>query len=329
MHIKTTTDIPPSDSPLPAPSLSVVVPVYNSEGSLQALIQRLHEVLPSIASDFEIILVNDGSRDRSWQVIGELAARYPAVRGICLMRNYGQHNALLCGIRAARHEVVVTMDDDLQHPPEEIPKLLAKITEGFDVVYGTPLALPHALWRNFFSAFTKRAMANAMGIKAIRDISAFRALRTDLRKAFEGYQSPNLLLDVLLSWGTTRFAAVPVRHDPRRIGRSNYTFMKLFNQAMLVLTGFSTGPLRAASLVGFGATLFGLAVLLYVLGRYAVEGGSVPGFPFLASLITIFSGAQLFALGIIGEYLGRVFNRSMERPTYVVARRTGNDGEKV
>ncbi len=172
-------------------------------------------------------------------------------------------------------------------------------------------------------------MANAMGIKAIRDISAFRALRTDLRKAFEGYQSPNLLLDVLLSWGTTRFAAVPVRHDPRRIGRSNYTFMKLFNQAMLVLTGFSTGPLRAASLVGFGATLFGLAVLLYVLGRYVVEGGSVPGFPFLASLITIFSGAQLFALGIIGEYLGRVFNRSMERPTYVVARRTGDDGERV
>lgn len=299
------------------PSLSVVVPVYNSEGSLPGLVERLESVLPQIAGAFELILVNDGSRDRSWEVITRLVKGRPWIHGIRLMRNYGQHNALLCGIRAAQYPQIVTMDDDLQHPPEEIPQLLAKLDEGYDVVYGTPKVLPHSLWRNLFSRFTKRAMANAMGIRDIENISAFRALRTDLRNAFTNYQSPNLLLDVLLSWGTTRFGTVAVEHKPRLIGKSNYNFMRLFNQAMLILTGFSTAPLRIASMVGFSFTIFGIVVLLYVLIRSIVEQ-SVPGFPFLASIIAIFSGAQLFALGIFGEYLGRMFNRSMDRPTYVV-----------
>ncbi len=300
------------------PNLSIVVPVYNSENSLPALIAELAEVLPVLCEDYEAILVNDGSRDQSWDVVCRLTREYAWVHGINLMRNYGQHNALLCGIRQAQHPVIITMDDDLQHPPSEIAKLLDKLAEGYDVVYGIPHKLPHSLWRNLFSKFTKRAMAQAMGIRNIRDISAFRALRRDLRKAFVNYASPHLLLDVLLSWGTTRFAAVEVRHEPRRIGQSNYNFIKLFNQAMLILTGFSTGPLRLASLVGFGCTLFGLVVLVYVVGRFVIQGGSVPGFPFLASVIAIFSGAQLFAVGIIGEYLGRVFYRSLERPTYVV-----------
>jgi glycosyltransferase involved in cell wall biosynthesis len=309
--------------PLPAlAGISVVIPVYNSEGSVGEVIRRLVTLLPGLAQNYEIVLVNDGSRDRSWEVIESMRQAYPnVVRGFNLMRNYGQHNALLCGIRQARYPITITMDDDLQHPPEEIPHLLAKLTEGHDVVYGTPKELPHSLWRNLMSRFTKRAMANAMGVKNIRDISAFRALRTDLRKAFENYLSPNLLFDVLLSWGTTKFTAVPVNHQPRTIGKSNYNFLKLFNQAMLILTGFSTAPLRAASLVGFAFTFFGLCVLIYVIGRYAFEG-SVPGFPFLASVITIFSGAQLFALGIIGEYLARIFNRSMERPTYVIKEST-------
>lgn len=302
-------------------SISIVIPVYNSEGSLAELVRQLQSLLPSITETFEIILVNDGSRDRSWQVISELVQIYPGVRGFNMMRNYGQHNALLCGIRAAQHEVIVTMDDDLQHPPTEIPKLLAKLAEGDDVVYGVPGVLPHSWWRNLFSKFTKRAMANAMGIRNIRDISAFRAFRTDLRQAFVNYQSPNLLLDVLLSWGTTRFGAVEVNHRPREIGKSNYNFIKLFNQAMLIFTGFSTTPLRLASFVGFAFTIFGMLVFMYVLALYFLRG-SLPGFPFLASIISLFSGAQLFALGIMGEYLARMFNRSMERPTYVVKETT-------
>lgn len=298
--------------------LSVVVPVYRSEGSLPLLVERLVKVLPALATAYEIILVNDGSPDASWPVVCDLTARNPAVRGINMLRNYGQHNALLAGIRAARYSITVTMDDDLQHPPEEIHKLLARLEAGADVVYGTPARMQHGFFRNFFSRFTKRAMSYAMSIDTIVDLNAFRAFRTELRKAFAAYESPHLLLDVLLSWGTAKFAAVPVEHQPRTIGRSNYTPVKLFNTAMLMLTGFSTGPLRVASSIGFLFTLFGFGVLAWVLGRYLVSGTSVPGFPFLASVIAIFSGAQLFALGIMGEYLARIFNRSTQRPVYVI-----------
>lgn len=304
--------------------ISIVVPVYNSEESLPPLVERLGSVLPSIAREFEIILVNDGSRDRSWDVAARLARDHRHVRALNLMRNFGQHNALLAGIRTARFPIVVTMDDDLQHPPEEIHKLLDRLEAGADVVYGVPGRMQHSLWRNFFSRFTKVAMARAMRIDNIVDLNAFRAFRTELRDAFRSYESPHVLLDVLLSWGTSRFAAVEVEHKPRVYGRSNYTPIRLFNQAMLMLTGFSTAPLRFASLIGFLFTLFGIGVLVYVVGRYLITGSSVPGFPFLASVIAIFSGAQLFALGIIGEYLARIFNRSMQRPVYVVKEEVGS-----
>src|SRR3954447_18292863 len=146
---------------------SVVIPVYNSEGSLTPLVERLHRVLPMLAPEFEVILVNDGSRDGSWDVVRELAALYPTVHGIRMLRNFGQHNALLAGIRAARFAICVTMDDDLQHPPEEIPKLLTKLAAGSDVVYGTPNVLPHGWWRNFFSRVTKMAFGYAMRVDSL------------------------------------------------------------------------------------------------------------------------------------------------------------------
>ena len=296
--------------------LSVVVPVYNSEESLPRLIDRLAPVLRGLADRYEVILVNDGSQDGSWDVLSALAAEHPWARCIDLMRNYGQHNALLCGIRAARHGVVVTMDDDLQNPPEEIPKLLDKLAEGYDVVYGTPQKQQHGLWRNVASRITKLSLQGAMGARTAGKVSAFRVFRTPLRDAFANFRSSFVSIDVLLTWGTTRFAAVAVRHDPRELGVSNYTFRKLLVHALNMLTGFSTLPLQLASLVGFAFTLFGLAVLVYVLCRYLIEGGGVPGFPFLASVIAVFSGAQLFALGIIGEYLARMHFRTMERPAY-------------
>ncbi len=305
--------------PCPA-ALSVVVPVYNSEASLCELVARLGPVLAGTGAAFELILVDDGSRDGSGRVIEELASRYEWVRGIHLMRNFGQHNALLCGIRAARHDVIVTMDDDLQNPPEEIPKLLEKLGEGFDVVYGTPETPRNGFFRNLASMITRVALQSSMGVETARHASAFRAFRTCLREAFASYRSPFVSIDVLLTWGTSRFAAVRVTHRPRHAGRSNYTFRKLAIHALDMITGFSTLPLQIASLTGFLFTLFGVAVLAYVLGRYALEGGSVPGFPFLASVIAIFSGAQLFALGIIGEYLARMHFRMMEKPTYVSRR---------
>ena len=298
------------------PGLSVVVPAYESEASLPELVRRLGAVLPGLARDFEIVLVNDGSRDRTWEVIAGLSAEHAFVRGICLMRNYGQHNALLCGIRAARYATLVTMDDDLQHPPELLPALLAALTPGLDVVYGSPEKQQHGLLRDLASAITKLVLQNAMGAKTARVVSAWRVFRTHLREAFVTYQAPYVSIDVLLTWGTTRFAAITLRHDPRRLGVSNYTVGKLLRHALNMMTGFSVAPLQLASIVGF--TLFGFGVLAYVLGRYLLFGSTVAGFPFLASIIAIFSGAQLFALGIMGEYLARMHFRLMEKPSYAV-----------
>jgi undecaprenyl-phosphate 4-deoxy-4-formamido-L-arabinose transferase len=307
--------------PLDPMSVSVVVPVYNSEATLRALAEQLDAELRGQVSAMELILVNDGSRDDSWQVVLELAQRYSWVRGINLKRNYGQHNALLCGIRAARYDIVVTMDDDLQHPPEEVPKLLAVLADGADVVYGTPREEQHDFMRNLASRVTKIALQSTMGAQTARKVSAFRAFRTAMREAFDDYRSPFVSIDVLLTWGSTRFASLPVEHRPRASGVSNYTFRKLVMHAINMMTGFSVLPLQLASVVGFSFTLLGIAVLIYVVGRYFVQGGSIPGFPFLASTIAIFSGAQLFALGIIGEYLARMHFRMMERPTYAVRER--------
>ena len=306
---------------LPSFTISVVVPAYNSESTLAELVRRLHTVLPPHADAFEIILVNDGSHDRSWQVISDLVTEFPFVRGINLMRNYGQHNALLAGIRAANYDLVITLDDDLQNPPEEIPRLLQKLAKGYDVVYGAPAHEQHGLWRDLASRITKMALQASMGVDTAREVSAFRVFRTRLRDAFSSYRSPFLSVDVLLTWGTTRFSHVRVRHDPRTVGVSNYTVGKLITHAANMITGFSTLPLQIASFIGFGFTLFGLGVLAYVLGRFLIQGSAVPGFPFLASVISIFSGAQLFALGIIGEYLARMHFRSMEKPTYAVRER--------
>jgi hypothetical protein len=155
-----------------------------------------------------------------------------------------------------------------------------------------------------------------------RNVSAFRAFRTQVRGAFLEYDSPFVSIDVLLSWGTTRFAAVSVKHDPRRKGKSNYDVSKLIIHAVNMITGFSALPLRIANYLGFGFTLFGIGTLVYVMGNFVIRGGSVPGFSFLASMLAIFSGVQLFTLGIIGEYLARMHYRIMDRPSFTVRKKT-------
>lgn len=298
--------------------ISVVIPVYKAEDYLHDLYLQLKASLEVITPSYEIIMVEDCGGDRSWEVIMELSKKDRRVKGIQLSRNFGQHNALLCGIRTAQGEVIVTMDDDLQHPPEEMSKLLNKLAEGYDVVYGIPQKEQHSYWRTIASHVTKLALQSAMGAETGRKVSAFRAFRSSLRNAFADYQSPFVSIDVLLTWGTTRFVGIPVQHDSRRLGKSHYSFRKLVVHALNMMTGFSTLPLQLASLTGFACTLFGLGVLAYVIGHFLIEGGKVPGFAFLASLVAIFSGAQLFSLGIIGEYLTRMHFRMMNRPIYVV-----------
>jgi glycosyltransferase involved in cell wall biosynthesis len=304
-------------------ALSIVIPVFNSEDSLSALLESLGRELPALAVEHEVILVNDGSRDRSGEIAHGLQARYPFVRAIELMRNYGQHNALLVGIRVARHAVVATMDDDLQHPPSELPVMLARLAEGYDVVYGVPEHQQHGVFRDLASQLTKLVLQGAMGAETARRISAFRVFRVEVRDAFADFRGANVNLDVLLTWASTRFSSVVVRHDERRYGRSNYTMRKLIRHSLNMITGFSVLPLRIASFVGFASTFVGVLILLYVLIRYLVQGGVVPGFPFLASIIAIFSGAQMFAIGIIGEYLARVHFRLMDKPSYTVRSDTG------
>ena len=185
------------------------------------------------------------------------------------------------------------------------------------MVYGAPKAEQNGLVRALASRITRLALSAAVGRDVAKNVSAFRVFPTQLREAFAAYQSPFVSIDVLLTWATTRFGATTVAFRPRHSGSSNYTFTKLVRHAFDMMTGFSTAPLQLASLIGFTCTLFGLAVFIYVFVRFCLEG-SVPGFPFLASIIAIFSGAQLFALGVIGEYLARMHFRSMKRPAYVV-----------
>ena len=300
------------------PSISVVVPVYNSEASLRELIERLQLVLESITEKWEVILVNDASSDSSWEVIQQVAGQRKWIRGISLMRNYGQHNAILCGVRDARYDLILTLDDDLQHPPEEIPRLITALKDGCDVVYGTPEKEQHGLARDLASQLTKFALQHAMGAKTARQVSAFRLFRASIRDAFAGYRGPYVSMDVLLTWGTRNFSAIPVRHEARKYGRSSYTLAKLVIAGLNLTTGFTTIPLHFASIMGFLFTLFGFGVLAYVVSQYVLQGGSAPGFPFIASIIAIFSGAQLFALGIIGEYIARMHFRTMDQPPYVV-----------
>jgi undecaprenyl-phosphate 4-deoxy-4-formamido-L-arabinose transferase len=299
-------------------NVSVVIPVYNSSGILPELVARLEPVLTDHYDEYELILVNDGSRDASWDVICSLVADHQWIRGINLMRNYGQHNAILCGVRKARFEIIVTMDDDLQHPPEEIPKLTGKLEEGHDVVYGPPLQEQHGLWRDLASIITKISLQATIGSETARMATAFRSFRTNIREAFANYQGSFISLDVLLTWGTTRFTSVRVRHDPRKEGSSNYTLSKLINHAFNMMTGFSPLPLQVASILGFIFTIFGFATLLFVIGSFIIHGGGVPGFTFLACMIAIFSGVQLLVLGIFGEYLARIHFRAMDKPTSVV-----------
>ena len=298
--------------------ISVVVPVYNSSAILPQLVKELEVELAKCADEFELILVNDASPDYSWQIITDLVRKHSWVRGIDLMRNVGQHNALLCGIRAAQYGIVATIDDDLQNPPGEIARLLVKLHEGFDVVYGVPEQEQHGLFRDLASRMTKLVLQNAMGAEIARHTSAFRVFRTHVRESFQHYRGPFVSIDVLLTWGTTRFGALKVRHETRRAGTSGYTLRALISHALNMMTGFSVLPLQFASITGFTFAFLGLLTLVYVTGRYLFHGTPVPGFPFLASIIAIFSGAQLFALGIIGEYLARMHFRMMDRPAYTV-----------
>ncbi|MDP9841393.1 undecaprenyl-phosphate 4-deoxy-4-formamido-L-arabinose transferase [Streptosporangium lutulentum] len=310
--------------------MSVVIPCYRSAQTLPTLMERLMPVLREVSARHEVILVVDGSPDGTWEVAAELARRIDAVRAVRLSRNYGQHNALAAGIREAGLEVVVTMDDDLQHPPEQIPLLLATLEgERLDLVYGVPHDEEHGFLRNLASRSVKAGMAGALGIRGAREISAFRAFRTRLRDGFEGLTGPHASIDVALSWTTTQVGSVGVRMEERCHGRSNYSARLLVRHAVNMLVGYSTAPLRAASYFGFAAGVVGLLLGGMVLWRFATGDTTVAGFTTVASMVALFSSAQLMSIGVLGEYIGRIHGDGMGRPTYVVCERAGSPDDAV
>ncbi|MGI5287067.1 glycosyltransferase family 2 protein [Nonomuraea polychroma] len=306
-------------------SVSVVIPCYQSARTLPTLVTRLVPVLREVSARHEVILVVDGSPDDTWAIAADLARRFDGVRAINLSRNYGQHNALVAGIREAGYEVVVTMDDDLQHLPEQIPLLLAALEgDRLDLVYGVPHDEEHGFLRSFASRSVKTAMAGVLGVRAARTISAFRAFRTRLREGFEGLSGPHASVDVALSWATSRVGSVRVHMRERQQGRSNYTARLLARHAVNMLLGYSTTPLRMASYLGFFVGIIGIVLAGTVLWRFTSGDTTVAGFTTIASTVAIFSAAQLISVGVLGEYVGRIHSSGMGRPTYVVSERVGS-----
>lgn len=311
-------DLPPDRES--GQSLSVVVPCYRSAGTLPELIFRLRAVLAGLGGPHEIILVVDGSPDDAWAVATDLSRTHPDVRSIRLSRNYGQQNALLAGIRLARYDLVATLDDDLQHRPEDLPLLLRALTGDADLVYGVAKEEGHGWARGLATRVGRLALARGLGVTHARHVTAYRLFRTRLREGFADIAGPHVSVDVALSWATTEVRGVRVARDPRLHGVSNYTARSLLRQFLGLVLGYSILPLRLVSYLGLVSALTGVGLLVYVVAAYATGYTAVPGFTFLASMIALFSGAQMLAIGVVGEYLGRLHNRSSGRPSYVITR---------
>lgn len=303
---------------VPELDLSIVVPVYNSASTLNVLLHRLTAAIKPITYSFEIVLVDDGSHDESWAVIQTLRETYGEhLVAVQLMRNYGQHNTLMCGLGVARGEYVITMDDDLQNPPEEIPKLLQHIKQhGLDLVYGCPNTRNHAAWRNLGSNivwhFYRTVFRNPV------TPTPFRIMRHQLAQSVMFYDLNFTYLDGLLAWCTSRIAGVEVEHHPRAQGSSGYSLGKLLGLALNLYTNFSLIPLQIVSGLGFVTAASGFLVGIYYLFQYLASSIVVPGFASTIIAILILGGAQLLALGVIGEYLGRLHLNVNRKPQYVI-----------
>ena len=316
-------------APEPVRGVTLVVPVFGGGAALRDLVERSWSTLASRGVPFEIVLVDDASASPTREIARRIAESTPDVLLLRLATNAGQHAALLAGVRAARHPVVVTLDDDLQNPPEEIPRLLDRLVLGdADVVYGYTPQTAHAWFRRLASLAVRRLLAGVIRSDAVLYVGPFRAFRTDLRRGFDGAVGPGVSLDVLLGWSTDRFAHLEVRHDERVDGESGYSLRTLLRFALDTVTGYSTSLLNLVTVLGLGAVALGVSLLTWVIGRYLVVGDSVAGFPFLASSIAIFSGMQMLSLGIIGQYLGRMHLRIQGRPSYHIAESVSQGADK-
>lgn len=307
------------------PAISVVIPVYNSSGCLPELLRQLTDVLDGRGQSYEVILVDDASSDGSWKVILTELPKYRGVTALRLMRNAGQARATLCGMEHARGETVVTMDDDLQHRPDQLPKLLDALAADPDVdcVFGVFDHKEHAGYRNLGSAVILWINARAFGLpKGLRS-SAFRAMRRTLAQAALSHHTTSPAIVAILCECTSRFKSVTVDHAPRFTGRSNYTLARQLRLAWDNICNVSMLPLRIVSLLGFGSCLFSVALVLWTLVRYWMRQIGVPGWTTVIILVSFFAGVTLLALGVMGEYLARVLREARHAPRYVIREEAG------
>ena len=304
----------------PSARVSIVVPVFRGERTVGPLVEALAACLCS-RWQFEIVLVNDGSPDQSAAICRELAKRFSFVKFVNLSRNFGEHNAVMAGLNHASGQYVVVMDDDFQNPPGEVPKLLAEIEKGYDVVYSRYAVKQHHPLRNLGSRVNDRVAAALLDKPRDLYLSSFKVLSRFVVDELVKYDGPYPYIDGLVLRLTRNYSQVLVQHDPRREGRSGYTLRKLVSLYLNMFTNFSILPLRLASYAGLVMSLVGLlGAIAFVVDRF--RHPDVPaGWASVIVSLFIIGGVQLFALGMIGEYLGRLFLKDSGRPQFVVRER--------
>jgi len=305
------------------PFISAVVPCYNEEENLPILHERLTKVFQSLGRPYEIVLVDDGSRDRTFAVIAELSRKDPCVRGVSLSRNFGHQICLTCGLDHARGEVVAMMDADLQDPPELIGEMLKKYEEGYDVVYAVRTRREgETMFKKATAALFYRILRFFTRIDIPVDTGDFRLISRRALDSVLSLRERNRFLRGLFSWVGFRQIGVPYVRPARLKGETKYPLRKMVRFALDGITSFSTFPLHAASFLGMLAALAGFLYGLRVF-YIAMIGKPVPGWASLMVVVLFFGGVQLFTLGVLGDYVGRIFDEVKRRPLYFVRDRAG------
>jgi len=317
--------IPPAISPRTAPELTVVVPVFNEEPNVPLIAARLTAVLEGCAASHEILFVDDGSKDGTFPAISGLAASDQRIRCISFSRNFGKEVALAAGLDHAAGDAVVIIDADLQHPPETIPLFVAKWREGFDMVYGqrSDRATDGRAYVGFakrfyrlFERFAETPLPEGAG--------DFRLLSRRVVEALKRMPERARFSKGLYAWVGFRQAAVPYQVAPRAHGETKWNYVKLFRFAFDGLTSFSTAPLKFATWTGIAVSMLAFLYAFGIIVETLALGRNVPGFPSIIVSVMFFSGLQLIFLGVIGEYIGRIFAEVKERPLYIVADEVGS-----
>ncbi|WP_434027216.1 glycosyltransferase [[Pseudomonas] boreopolis] len=308
--------------------VSVVIPVYGSATILPRLAARLESALDSSVGQggYEVVLVHDHGPDNSWQVISDLAATRSWLRGLDLRRNAGQHNAIMAGLSVARGRFIVTMDDDLQHDPDDIPRILSALRSA-DLCYVQFESRQHALWKRAGSAFNDLVASRLLKKPRGLYLSPFRGFRAEIRDEASRYNGPFVYLDGLLLQSTDNIVTIQAQHHARSDGKSGYSLKKSISLWLQMATSFSIVPLRFVSLAGMAASLVAFLLAVVVFWQKLHTPQMAVGWPSLIITILFMGGLQLLALGAIGEYTGRILLNINNRPQYVIGRTANLDDQ--